>query len=88
MSGTKVERRKTEVKSGPVCLSMSFDSCEMPLVNLAVEAKWLFLQRKVSWSILITYPWAPGHILGYVLSAFEVSSNPDGKNCLMDVKLD
>jgi len=88
MSGTKVERRKTDLKSEPVCLSMSFDYCEMPLVNLVIESKWSFLQRKASWPILITYPWAPGHILGYVLSAFEISSNPGRKNCLMDVKLD
>jgi hypothetical protein len=57
-------------------------------VNLAIEAKLSFLQRKVSGPILITYPWAPGQLLAYVLSAFEDSSNPDGKNRLVDGKLD
>jgi hypothetical protein len=88
VSGKKVKRRMTEVKSEPLCLSMSFDACEMLRVNLAIEAKLSFLQRKVSGPILITYPWAPGQLLAYVLSAFEASSNPDGKNRLMDVKLD
>jgi len=76
----KVERREMEVKSKAMCLSMSFDDSEMPCVNLAISTK-------ASWPISSTYPQAPGQLLGYVLSAFEVSSIPDGMNRLIDVEL-